>query len=139
MQAGIILFLMFLCNTSNAQPSAWVAPAFLDTIKNPVRYGGPEMAEAKKIYDNTCWPCHGLDGRGDGPASLTMNPKPADHTSAAVQKESDGSLFYKISVGKGNMQPYSKVLTVKQRWSLVNYIRSLSAAGQKVPAQRTQN
>jgi mono/diheme cytochrome c family protein len=111
-----------------AQTNSWTAPAYVDTIKNPVSFSGPLMEEAKKIYNTTCWSCHGLDGKGGGPASLQMNTKPADHTSSVVLKQSDGALFWKISVGKGDMQPYSKLLTVKQRWALVNYIRSLAPA-----------
>ncbi len=111
-----------------AQTNSWLAPGYVDTIKNPVPLNGPLMEEAKKIYNNTCWSCHGIDGKGEGPASLQMNKKPADHTSSAVLKQSDGALFWKISVGNGDMQPYSKLLTVKQRWALVNYIRSLSSA-----------
>ena len=67
----------------------------------------------------------GENGKGDGPASVQLNPKPADHTLPAVQSQSDGALFWKISTGRGAMQPYSKVLTVQQRWELVHYIRSL--------------
>ncbi|HRH66737.1 MAG TPA: cytochrome c, partial [Bacteroidia bacterium] len=60
----------------------------------------------------------------------------ADHTSDAVQRESDGALFYKISMGKGNMQPYRTLLTVKQRWALVNYIRTLSSGNGKAKAMQ---
>lgn len=121
--------------TVNAQVALWKAPAFVDTIRNPVSPIGPLVEEAKKIYNNTCWPCHGLDGKGSGPAAQQLNPKPADHTSVAVQKESDGALFWKISTGKGTMQPYAKVLTVKQRWALVQYIRSLGGNGKSKLSQ----
>ncbi len=119
-----------LCITSSremyAQNSSWTSPSYVDTIKNPVPLNGPMLEEAKKIYDNTCWSCHGLGGKGDGPARVQLKTKPADHTSSIVLNQSDGALFWKISVGKGDMQPYAKLLTVKQRWALVNYIRSLS-------------
>ncbi|MBL0064666.1 MAG: cytochrome c [Bacteroidetes bacterium] len=110
----------------------------MDTIRNPVPFSGPEMEDAKKIYNTTCWTCHGMDGKGAGPASVAINPKPADHTSQAVQSESDGALFWKISVGKGNMQPYRTLLTVKQRWALVNYIRTFSNTGSKSKLSQAQ-
>ena len=141
---GGILFLWVLFFTLAktqhvfAQPSAWKAPAFVDTIRNPVPFNGPEMEDAKKIYNTTCWTCHGMDGKGTGPASVAITPKPADHTSQAVQSESDGALFWKISVGKGNMQPYRTLLTVKQRWALVNFIRTFSNTGNKSKLSQAQ-
>ncbi len=129
--SGFICFLA-LSQKAHCQNQSWLTPTYLDTIKNPVLREGPEMEEAKKIYNSTCWSCHGLEGKGDGPASLQLNPKPADHTSKNVLRQSDGALFYKISVGKGDMQPYSKLLTVKQRWALVNYIRSLSSDAHEI-------
>ncbi|MGH7813351.1 MAG: c-type cytochrome [Candidatus Binataceae bacterium] len=33
-------------------------------------------AEAKDIFATRCSSCHGEEGRGNGPASLVLNPKP---------------------------------------------------------------
>ncbi|MCX6290466.1 MAG: cytochrome c [Bacteroidetes bacterium] len=107
------------------QNEIWIAPSYADTLRNRVPATELTLKEAKKIYENACWPCHGLSGKGDGPAAATLNPKPADHTSVQIQKQSDGSIFWKISIGKGNMQPYAKALSSRQRWMLVNYIREL--------------
>ena len=59
-------------------------------------------------------------------AAALPPPKPADWTSSKVAAETDGELFWKISNGRGAMPPW-KHLPEDQRWSLVNYIRSLSA------------
>jgi mono/diheme cytochrome c family protein len=37
---------------------------------------GDGAAKAKEIFANRCTPCHGPEGRGDGPASQSLNPKP---------------------------------------------------------------
>jgi len=68
--------------------------------------------------------CHGAKGKGDGPAAVALNPKPADWTSPAVQAESDGEIFWKISTGRGAMPSWS-FLPETDRWALVRYIRSL--------------
>jgi mono/diheme cytochrome c family protein len=34
------------------------------------------VAEAKEIFDSRCASCHGDEGRGNGPASAVLNPKP---------------------------------------------------------------
>lgn len=39
----------------------------------------PEVLNhGKALFDNTCASCHGPSGRGDGPLSTTLNPKPRD-------------------------------------------------------------
>jgi Cytochrome C oxidase, cbb3-type, subunit III len=77
----------------------WNAPADAKATKNPVK--------------------------GDGPAAAALPPpKPANWTAEAVQKQSDGELFWKISNGRGAMPPW-KHLPDKDRWEIVNYIRTL--------------
>jgi cytochrome c553 len=121
-----LLLLFLISNLVHAQlQTEWTAPAFTDTIRNPLTVNPKILTEAKKVYESMCWTCHGLEGKGNGPASAAINPKPADHTSSKVQKQKDGNIYWKISMGKGNMQPYGKTLTSKQRWELVYYIRQL--------------
>jgi mono/diheme cytochrome c family protein len=99
----------------------WKAPADAKNTKNPVKGVG----NAKKNIETNCVTCHGPGGKGDGPAAAALPPpKPADWTSAKVQSESDGELFWKISTGRGAMPPW-KHLPDKDRWEIVNYIRTL--------------
>ncbi len=81
-------------------------------------------ANGKKLAETNCVSCHGASGKGDGPAAAALTPKPADWTSAKVQGESDGELFWKISNGRGPMPPW-KHLSEKDRWDLVSYVKSL--------------
>lgn len=106
----------------------WVAPATANQLKNPIAGDASVLKDAKKLYITYCAPCHGNGGKGDGIASASINPKPADHTSALVQSESDGSLYWKLTEGRAPMPSYKLVLPDIQRWQLVNYIRSLSRA-----------
>ena len=99
----------------------WKAPADAKAAKNPVKGVGA----AKKNVETNCVTCHGASGKGDGAAAAALPPpKPADWTSAKVQSESDGELFWKITNGRGAMPPW-KHLPEKDRWELVNYIRTL--------------
>ena len=99
---------------------AWEAPAAEKAKKSP----GGNPASGKKLAETNCISCHGASGKGDGPAAAALNPKPADWTSARVQGESDGALFWKISNGRGPMPPW-KHLSEKDRWDLVAYVKSL--------------
>jgi len=38
------------------------------------------MKDGRALYDATCASCHGVDGRGDGPAAAALWPPPADLT-----------------------------------------------------------
>ncbi len=59
-------------------------------------------------------------------AAFLQNKKPADLTSPAVQFLSDGAIFMVITNGKpGTMPPLNENLTVRERWDIVNYIRTL--------------
>lgn len=120
-----LLFLLSFLN-SYAQQSPWTVPEIANNVKNPLAGDKSGLADAKTLYINNCAPCHGDKGKGDGPAATALDPKPADHSSAVVQNETDGSLFWKISEGRNSMPGYKKTLTDKQRWELVNYIRTLS-------------
>ena len=123
--------LSIMFSHSAAQSGKWVAPKEADDLKNPLVANGSILATAKTTYTANCGPCHGDKGRGDGPAAPGLNPRPADHTSAAVQSETDGSLFWKLTEGRSPMPSYKKIFTDEQRWQLVIYIRSLAKASKK--------
>ncbi len=107
--------------TSAWAQGEWKAPADAKATTNPVKGAG----NAKKNVETNCVTCHGASGKGDGPAAAALPPpKPADWTSAKVQAETDGELFWKISTGRGAMPPW-KHLPDKDRWEIVNYIRTL--------------
>jgi len=128
----IMFFALFsLAKNAKGQSKPWVAPKEFTALKNPMTNESQVLKEAKTLYTSYCTPCHGDKGKGDGVAAAALNPKPADHSSAAMLNESDGSLFYKISEGRTPMPQYKAALTEKQRWELVVYIRTLCKASKK--------
>jgi len=101
----------------------WTAPAAESKKQNPMpRAAG--VQEGKKIFEANCSMCHGPTGKGDGPVGAALTPKPEDLTSREVRAQTDGALYWKISTGRGAM-PSWQTLPEKDRWSVVNYIRSL--------------
>ena len=94
--------------------------------KNPVPADkrAASAENGKKMAMQSCAPCHGQGGKGDGPGAAVLPKKPADWTSKAVQEEKDGSIFVKITDGNPPMPPWAS-LPEKDRWDLVNYIKSL--------------
>ena len=102
----------------------WAAPDAEKGKKNPVAAGKKAVEQGEKVAKVNCASCHGAKGKGDGAAAAALTPKPADWTSKKVQDETDGSLFWKISTGRGAMPPW-KHLPENDRWALVHYLRSL--------------
>ncbi len=121
----IFLSLIILSQNLLAQTTPWVAPKESNALKNPLHGDENAILEGKKIYDQLCAVCHGNKGKGDGVAGLSLKPKPANFTAAAIQGQTDGALYWKLTMGRPPMAPYKDILTETKRWQLVNYIRSL--------------
>jgi mono/diheme cytochrome c family protein len=102
----------------------WVAPEAEKAKKNPLPADTKVIEQGEKVAKINCVSCHGAKGKGDGAAAAALNPKPADWTSARVQGETDGELFWKISNGRGPMPPW-KHLPENDRWAVIRFIRSL--------------
>lgn len=103
----------------------WICPPAEAGKKNPVAKAPAAVAAGKKLAtEKACTACHGETGVGDGPGAAALNPKPANWTSKAVQDESDGCIFWKITTGRGAMPPWA-ALAENERWQLVHYIKSL--------------
>jgi len=95
----------------------WVAPARQNSRANPLANRPDAVAGGRKLFHQRCTNCHGEDGRG-----TTYGP---DLTTAAVQAQSDGALFWKISSGDTRTgMPGFSFLPELQRWQLVLHVRS---------------
>ena len=105
---------------------AWTAPPAAAQKENPVSADRFSLAAGKKLYALACAACHGDKGKGDGAAAAALTPKPKDFSDLKMQAQSDGALFWKISEGKTPMPPFGAALTDEQRWTLVNYLRTLA-------------
>lgn len=115
-----------------AAPAPWVAPEDAKKVKNPVPSTPEALMEAQQNFEDNCVLCHGEKGLGDGPGAKTIKVKPANFTDPKLQaSETDGSLFWKMTNGRGPMPSWKDVLSDKERWELVDYIRKLGKDGAK--------
>jgi mono/diheme cytochrome c family protein len=125
-----VLFAFGICTApsvaANDAPKPWPVPASASSVKNPVPASAQNLAAAKAVFQDNCTLCHGDKGKGDGPGAQAIPVKPANFTDLKMMKaETDGAIFWKMSEGRGPMPPWKDVLSTKQRWELVNYIRKL--------------
>jgi mono/diheme cytochrome c family protein len=78
------------------------------------------------LWDKHCQSCHGKKGAGDGTKAAELETEMQDFAKEAVQKQSDGSLYYKIVEGRDEMPTFKKKIPDETDvWSVVNYVRTL--------------
>jgi mono/diheme cytochrome c family protein len=101
-------------------------------IKDPLAYTDDNKSEGARLYNINCTPCHGtkgdgagqlveLPGGGDGP----FTSRPPDYKTR-LPLENDGNIFYVVSYGKNMMGGYGFQLSVKERWQVIHYIKSIA-------------
>lgn len=96
---------------------------------NPVSADTISLQRGKTLYEIHCALCHGQAGKGDGAITqywkADMRP-PANLTEPRLVEQSDGAVYLTISQGFGAMPPLNENLDPRERWDVVNYVRSLS-------------
>jgi mono/diheme cytochrome c family protein len=108
------------------QKKPWPVPASNKSMKNTVAADATSQADGKTLWNTHCKSCHGAKGLGDGSKAAQLKTEPGDFSTAEVQSQTDGALFYKISEGRDDMPSFKKKIPDgDELWSLVNYIRTL--------------
>jgi len=106
-------------NLNYRQDPNWRVPAEAAERKNPLAERPELAAGGKKLFTRICVECHGRSGEG-------VKHNAADLQLPAVQAQSDGALFWKITNGNldRGMPSFSR-LTEMQRWQIVLHVRAL--------------
>ncbi len=112
----------------------WAVPSLVVLLTAGMPARAQESGE--DIYMKRCFWCHGEQGLGDGPSAVGMFPRPRDLVRAEYkirstlhgQLPTDEDLFQIVSRGlPGTPMPgWEKILSVEQRRSLVEYLKSLA-------------
>src|SRR3972149_1806455 len=91
------------------------------------------IASGKSVYEQRCAVCHGVEGKGDGPAQAFLYPKPRDLTAGRFKIRStpsgslptDEDLFKTITNGiSGTSMPSWRSIPEKERRALVEHIKT---------------
>ena len=103
----------------------WQAPPEAVSVKNPLKVTAEVTKKGQYLYKNRCEICHGSEGKGNGPYNDPKWTQATNLASKAVQANTDGELFYKISTSR-DRHPASKVLySEEERWMVVAFLRTL--------------
>jgi mono/diheme cytochrome c family protein len=95
------------------------------------RAGAADMAGAQTNYQSFCVKCHGPQGKGDGPAGATLDPKPRNFQDCARMKTiSNDTLFNVIKNGgaanglSGAMPAWGEGFDDDDIHDLITYVRT---------------
>jgi len=89
----------------------------------------PDLVKAVALYAEHCASCHGVEGFGDGPAALNMEPAPINfHDVERYQQRTLFGLHSTITRGVSDtaMGAYDQI-SDEDRWSLAFYVGSMAA------------
>ena len=104
------------------------APAVVNALANPLPNDPRVVHAGHVLFMNRCVQCHNPSGTGYGPVGGYLVPSPPDLASDLVQRNSDGAIFWHITLGQGKMPGFKHWTTPAERWSLVSFVRSLKNA-----------
>ena len=108
---------------------------------NPVLADDDSVARGAQLYQINCAVCHGVTGTETTTVSAYLiKVKPTNLASEEAQALSDGEIFLTISNGvfnpnnslfpdvefSGQCPPLNENLSVRERWDVVNFIRTLA-------------
>jgi len=97
-------------------------------LHNPLATTPVTIAQGRTAYGYYCLHCHGPMADGNGTVGQSFSPLPADLRLAPVQNQSDGQLFTKTSLGYQRCPPLALTIAEADRWAIINYLRTLTAA-----------
>jgi mono/diheme cytochrome c family protein len=118
---------------------------FMMSEASPVFAVKPEENRAtrekgKIIYERSCIFCHGVGGKGDGPAGWFIgrysSPHPRNFTAESFKLRStisgelptDQDLFRTVTQGIPGYMPSFNGLTEEERWEVIAYVKSFNPA-----------
>ncbi len=112
-------------------PVSNIIDAASDVLVNPRPASFTSIENGRVQYERYCAACHGLEGLGDGPVSVTgsINGPLAGVLAVAgptsiARIRSDGHIYTTIRYGRRRMPGYNRIQS-SDRWDIVNYLRYL--------------
>jgi mono/diheme cytochrome c family protein len=129
--------LLFVRSIYQGDPSKidWVVPppVSAEMLAAATKPSGDPISAGKQIFVQLCVPCHGPEGRGDGPASVSLETKPRNLTDPGYMAAlSDRYLFELVSrggvaMGKSPLMPAQPSLGAQEINNVIAFVRWLAA------------
>ncbi|HXF59558.1 MAG TPA: cytochrome c, partial [Candidatus Saccharimonadales bacterium] len=100
-----------------------VGAGFAATFPSPVTIA--VLEHGRERYDIFCAPCHDRTGSGRGMIVERGYRAPTSFHIDRLRQAPPGYLFDVITRGFGAMPDYAEQISVRDRWSIVAYLRAL--------------
>lgn len=137
MLTGILLFLYISTRAEIAGEGKTANVLYWEeaVASSTVEVTDDSLHRGKQLYQGRCAICHGMDGQGDGPASLFLGVKPRDfisegfkfRTTPSGALPTDDDLFRTVTAGfPAYGMPGFRYLPEEDRWAIVHYIKTFN-------------
>jgi mono/diheme cytochrome c family protein len=103
---------------------AWEVPNDKMNKVSPFKFTEDTKKKGAIIFQKNCISCHGTPGKNN---FMNLSPPPGDPATDKFQKQTDGSLFFKITTGRSPMPSFKDVLSEEQKWDVIAYFRSFNS------------
>jgi mono/diheme cytochrome c family protein len=123
MKRTYLFLIIFLLSAGRLFAQEWIVPAEIASKRSPFAFTDSIRKAGASQYITNCKSCHGDPGKNN-PVQLV--PLPPDPASAQMQKNSDGEIYHKVSVGRVLMPSFKNSLSSADIWRIVSYIRSFN-------------
>lgn len=100
-------------------------------VKNPFPATPENIAKGDGLFHGkgTCFVCHGVNGLGDGPAAVGLDPSPRNFVNPEFHRaRTDGELLWVMkngSAGTAMVPVIGSVIDEDEAWLILLYERSL--------------
>jgi Cytochrome C oxidase, cbb3-type, subunit III len=91
----------------------------------PMQVTRETLARGHERFDIYCSPCHGRVGNGDGMIPRRGYRRPPSFHTDDLRSRPSGHYFDVMTNGFGAMPQYGTMIPVRDRWTIVAYIRAL--------------
>lgn len=91
-----------------------------------------EDGRGQYMYNIYCTPCHGSTGNNDGEVFKkvsTLKPTWKGYNDEYIKTLPEGKIYHTLTYGKNNMGSHASVLSPKDRWKVIKYVKYLSSQG----------
>ncbi len=93
---------------------------------NPLSPTQAVLDQGRTSYLYYCVQCHGPRLDGKATVGQSFHPLPANLLDPRVLAQTDGELFYKISLGFKRQPPLYSTVAPEDRWAVIHYLRALA-------------